>query len=286
VARIRTIKPELLEDERTALLTHLEWRLFVSLLLLADDYGNFRAAPGRVKGTALWAFPDVDVASALRALDAYGLLELYEVDGQAYGHISGWSKHQKVDHPGKPTCPGPETHGATRSRESREEVATVSRLTGIGSEGTGIGPERASAPARDPSATATEDEPPPAHWSANDWKRRYGEAWCGAYRQLAYGMGGDGKAISSLAGFLGAMTPDERSMAQLRAAEMFAEFLADRTTSNVDRRHPFAFFVAAFNGLRVDRKTGQQARAGPPADVRVGHARAETARHVGGERKL
>ena len=125
MARIRSIKPELLEDEKTATLSHLEWRLFVSLLLLADDYGNFRATPGRVSGAALWAHLDEDVTPVMERLGAVGLIRLYVVDGQRYGHVNGWEKHQKVDHPGKPSCPSPPVREvlANGSRDVRETVA-------------------------------------------------------------------------------------------------------------------------------------------------------------------
>jgi len=135
MARIRSIKPELLEDEKTATLSHLEWRLFVSAILLADDYGNFRASPARVSGVALWAHRE-DVGPALDALESAGLIVRYTVDGQAYAHISGWEKHQKVDHPGKPSCPGQEKV-SRNPRESLAETARESRLIGSGSEGIG-----------------------------------------------------------------------------------------------------------------------------------------------------
>jgi hypothetical protein len=157
VARIRSIKPELLEDEKTASLSHLEWRLFVSLLLVADDYGNFRAAPGRLRGVALWAHDDADVDGALTAIHRLGLVVLYEVDGQAYGHVSGWDKHQKVDHPGKPSCPGPDKGIPKPSRDSRkssEDLAPDLDLIGsdlIGLDGIGEDcSESPSAPSEPP----------------------------------------------------------------------------------------------------------------------------------------
>jgi len=127
VARIRSIKPELLEDEKTATLSHLEFRVFVSLLLVADDYGNFRAAKARIQGAVLWAHED-DVGPVLERLATVGLLKLYTVGGQAYGHITGWSKHQKVDKPGKPMCPGPDAPSAVISIGTREAVANDSRI--------------------------------------------------------------------------------------------------------------------------------------------------------------
>ncbi|MGL4444243.1 MAG: GIY-YIG nuclease family protein [Alsobacter sp.] len=106
--RIRTIKPELLEDEKTAGLSHLEFRLFVSLLLMADDYGNLRGEPGLIWGQAFWKseLGHCAVGAAIDALIEVGLLEPYDVRGQRYLHVTGWSKHQRVDKPGKPRVPG------------------------------------------------------------------------------------------------------------------------------------------------------------------------------------
>ncbi|WP_437948686.1 hypothetical protein WME98_50085 [Sorangium sp. So ce296] len=130
--RIRTIKPELLEDERTASLSHPAWRLFVSLLLLADDHGRFRANAAHLLGAAFWAAP-ADVAAALGEIETSGLVRIYKVRGQSYGLIKGWTKHQRVDRPGPPRCPGPDEADAacapcaTDSRIDRESVANPSR---------------------------------------------------------------------------------------------------------------------------------------------------------------
>jgi hypothetical protein len=131
MARIRTLKPELLEDEKVAALSDLEFRVFVSSILLADDYGNFRAHPDRVRAAILWGHPESDVASVLLRLAEVGLIDLYEDGGQRYAHLSGWEKHQKVTHPGKPLCPrfrrvsgeSPETL-ARPSREPPESLTT------------------------------------------------------------------------------------------------------------------------------------------------------------------
>lgn len=123
--RIRSIKPEILEDEKTAALTHLEWRLFVSLFLIADDYGNLRGEPAYVRGQILWATGETTeaVGHALGSLSRLSLLSRYTVRGQSYYHISGWDKHQKVEKPGKPRMPGPEQADAEQS----QDVAVNSR---------------------------------------------------------------------------------------------------------------------------------------------------------------
>lgn len=128
--RIRSLKPEILEDEKTAALSNLEWRLFVSLFLIADDYGNLRGDPAYVRGQVLWATGESreTVGEALGTLSGLSLLSRYTVRGQSYYHISGWDKHQKVEKPGKPRMPGPDQSDpdslcviTVDSRESREE---------------------------------------------------------------------------------------------------------------------------------------------------------------------
>jgi hypothetical protein len=130
--RIRSIKPEILDDEKTAALSHLSWRLFVSLWLIADDYGNLRGDAGYIQGQALWASNETrdTVAAALDALAAELLIARYTVRGQSYYHICGWDKHQKVDKPGKPRMPGPDESDTPSSQQvtaARETFAESSR---------------------------------------------------------------------------------------------------------------------------------------------------------------
>lgn len=137
MGRIRSIKPEIVVDEVTANLPHFEWRLFVSLWLMADDYGNLRGSPGVVKGGTMPEAPESPDAFR-RALDhlaspKIALIRFYRVRGQAYIHIRGWSKHQKVDKPGKPLCPSVDeaepddvSSPSDDSREPRETVASES----------------------------------------------------------------------------------------------------------------------------------------------------------------
>ena len=129
--RIRTLKPEILTDEKTAGLTDTQWRLFVSCIVMADDYGNFRASPAFLRTQVFWGIDTslADVAKSRETLARVSLVSLYEVKGQSYGHINGWAKHQRVDHPGKPLCPGQECAESTgckdSSRDSQETFASV-----------------------------------------------------------------------------------------------------------------------------------------------------------------
>lgn len=257
MARIRTIKPELLEDGKVARLPHLAWRLFVSLILLADDYGNLRGDPERIHGAVLWAHPREDsrdsredFRTALGVLLATEFVISYEVRGQLYLHIAGWDRHQKVDHPGRPLCPAL-TDGSRVSRESLAKHSEgLAPDLGSGSvPGSGSGPTTIA----DPPAP-TRSTPSAKVWNQHDWRDRFGRAWVAKYQTNAYGDAGDTKACVSLGYLLDAFPEHERLAAQDKAPEMFAEFLANTEPRVVSRRHPFLFFVQEFGGLRVSKR--------------------------------
>lgn len=130
--RIRTIKPEWLEDEKLAMASSDARVLSIAILLLADDYGNGRANEVQLCGTV---FPGVirdnprdareTLAKALEELARLSFVVLYEVDGQHYFHVRNWEKHQRVDHPGKPRVPG-FTEGNTTLWNFRESLGNSS----------------------------------------------------------------------------------------------------------------------------------------------------------------
>ncbi|KKL06868.1 hypothetical protein LCGC14_2591720, partial [marine sediment metagenome] len=97
--RIRTIKPELLEDAKAGTLSDTGWRLFVSSFLLADDYGVLRAEPALLAGAVFWSRPAANIREAIVELIHSGLWTTYTVNDQKYAQINGWNKHQRVDRP-------------------------------------------------------------------------------------------------------------------------------------------------------------------------------------------
>lgn len=147
--RIRTIKPELLEDERVAELSSDAFRLFVGCILIADDHGNFRLAVGYLSGQVFWrlvetgrrTIADVEAARAEllapHPLDRTrpGLIYAYRLGGQVYGHVTGWERHQKVEKVGKPRCPGPDAEGAVRIRIDSAVVQEIRECLSTGSRG-------------------------------------------------------------------------------------------------------------------------------------------------------
>jgi hypothetical protein len=134
--RIRTLKPEWLEDEKLGACSPESRLLSVSLILLADDYGNGRAAPLYLAGRVFCYSGDAEsglraIREGLAELAGIGFVRLYEVAGQHYYNIANWDRHQRVDKPGKPRVPGTENAVVPRasadSRTVRESVANQSR---------------------------------------------------------------------------------------------------------------------------------------------------------------
>lgn len=133
--RIRTIKPELLEDAVSAGLSDMAFRIFIAAILLADDYGRLRYEPAWLQGQVYWA-RQVDPATFVAAVgELASLITGYVVNGQRYAEIRNWAKHQKVSHPGKPRIPPPSETLRKPSGESHETLVPDlgSRILDLGS---------------------------------------------------------------------------------------------------------------------------------------------------------
>lgn len=131
--RIRSIKPEILDDEEVSSLSDEAWRLWVSLWLLADDAGNSRAGD-RYLASLVWqdSSRSPRIAEVLRELRKARRIEVYENGGERFANIRNWAKHQRIDNAGKPRVHGPDHEDSTPWNESRGEsprVSAVRRLT-------------------------------------------------------------------------------------------------------------------------------------------------------------
>lgn len=104
--RIRTLKPELLDDEKIVAMEHDVFRAFVGAILLADDHGGLRAHPNYLekeifKGCA----PTTSMVEIIAKLEHLGCLMTYVVREQRYARLVNWTLHQKIDRPSKPRVP-------------------------------------------------------------------------------------------------------------------------------------------------------------------------------------
>lgn len=115
--RIRTIKPEILDDPVTAGLTHEAYRLFIGAIVTADDHGNLRAdydfisshvfKDERRKITRRRWLEILDELTTVPPESSKALWVLYKRNGQLYAHFTTWNKHQRVDNAAKPLVPIP-----------------------------------------------------------------------------------------------------------------------------------------------------------------------------------
>lgn len=93
----RYLKESILRSETVAGLDDFTWRLFVSLIPLADDFGRGKANPSVVKGLV---FPlrekvtTAQIAKSLQLLQQRGAIKLYQVGDSSYFYFPTWAKHQ------------------------------------------------------------------------------------------------------------------------------------------------------------------------------------------------
>ena len=95
----RVIKDSICESEKLAELTDFEFRLWVGLVVSADDAGRGDARPAIIKGHVVPLRERVtvkDIDAALHALAAKGCISLYSVDGRSYFWFPSWAKHQRI----------------------------------------------------------------------------------------------------------------------------------------------------------------------------------------------
>jgi hypothetical protein len=111
VSRIRSLKPEIVQSARLAECSRDARLLFVYLISQSDCFGNQRADARLIRGQLFPYDDDITAATIegwLGELCAIGVVQLYEVEGQRYLHLTSWHEHQVISKPGKPLVPGPD----------------------------------------------------------------------------------------------------------------------------------------------------------------------------------
>lgn len=114
--RIRSVKPEMWQDERFGRVSRDARLLFVGLITMADDEGRLRAMPRAIVGHV---FPYDDLAPGklekwLAELKDAGLIVRYSHENVPYIALPKWSRHQKINRasasilPAPPGTPSPE----------------------------------------------------------------------------------------------------------------------------------------------------------------------------------
>jgi len=110
--RIRTIKPELfchVKLFQAEMIEQLPLRLaFIALFTCCDDKGRFTWELPRLKIHTLPYDDKVSIGEVLDALVLHGFVQKYEYEGELYGCIPSWSRHQKLNAAEESRLPSPE----------------------------------------------------------------------------------------------------------------------------------------------------------------------------------
>lgn len=113
MARIRTIKPALVDSVDVAKVSREARYFFTVLLMFLDDEGKCEYMPKRLAGLLYPHDDDVDgkmIAEWTEECIAATLLEKYSVDGKDYLRSPTFLTHQVINRPTPSRCPDPEGH--------------------------------------------------------------------------------------------------------------------------------------------------------------------------------
>jgi len=138
MARIRTIKPEFFRHEELFELeqsTGQPLRLaFISLWTVADRAGRFKWRPRALKLDCL-PYDDVDFSRVLDALESRGFVVRYDVEGEQFGWIPSFTKHQIVNNKeARSQLPEPSENNILHASGTRDDRVACANSTVLNRE--------------------------------------------------------------------------------------------------------------------------------------------------------
>jgi hypothetical protein len=107
--RIRSIKPEHRAHRKVGPLSDREYRLWVSMMVEADDEGRFIADTAQLRAQT-WPYHDItipEVEAAVLAIAKRGSIRLYHVGKIRFGCFPAWREHQHPKYPKPSSNPPP-----------------------------------------------------------------------------------------------------------------------------------------------------------------------------------
>lgn len=135
--RIRTLKPEHRQHRKVGPLDHVTYRLWVGMILEADDEGRLVYDPEALRVLIFGYHPKISralVEASTNVLEDSGLVRLYRAETpngpQTYAWFPSWRDHQRIDHATPSKLPPP--NDSVIPREESERPREFSR--GIGKD--------------------------------------------------------------------------------------------------------------------------------------------------------
>ncbi len=131
--RIRTVKPEIVSDEKIGKLSRGAECTWYRLISQSDDYGYQLGGVRRLLGVLYpinnEVTPDILSGWISELADAGMIRHRTTVQGTPVIEIVNWSKHQKVDRPGKPILRDQLAEPSTAAHETLASDSRVQRAT-------------------------------------------------------------------------------------------------------------------------------------------------------------
>ena len=141
--RIRTLKPEHRQHRKVGPLTHVTYRLWVGMILEADDAGRLVCDAAQLRTLIFGYHPKMTCAlieASLSTLKDLGLVRLYEHNGTRYADFPSWHDHQRINRPNPSKLPSYE-NSLTNHGAITEDSSLIGKdrkgVEGKGSEGKG-----------------------------------------------------------------------------------------------------------------------------------------------------
>jgi hypothetical protein len=106
--RIRSLKPDFMEDGKVKALSRDARLFFVQMLTEVDDKGRFKYTPKRLAGVLYPGDDDVtgkDIEAWMLECEAQGMIVRYTVGDNDYGWLRNFNKHQVISKPSKSRWP-------------------------------------------------------------------------------------------------------------------------------------------------------------------------------------
>jgi hypothetical protein len=145
MARIRTIKPEFWVSEQIGNCSRDARLLFIGMWNFCDDQGVHPAKTMTLKAEVCPQDDDITsakVAVWVQELVSVGLVAEFESEDCRYWHVTGWSKHQRIDRVTNKHPPPPES--SSSPRRALDVHSTTARprkgMEGKGLKATSVSP--------------------------------------------------------------------------------------------------------------------------------------------------
>lgn len=105
MARIRTIKPEFWQDELVASWPPFSRLAYIAMWNEADDEGRLRASGSYLRSRIFPYEVGLDILAVIAPIVETGRLLIYSVDGQTYGMLPNFNRHQLINRPSRSKLP-------------------------------------------------------------------------------------------------------------------------------------------------------------------------------------